>query len=277
MKNRIKKYIGLMAAILTVGLTAGTYVSVAAAQEGNVYDDASLLTESEIDSLNQDISDFQETSGWNVYAVTTSDALGKTATAYADDFFDEHSPEQEDGVVVLVDMDNREIWISACGDARRYLTDERVDAILDDAYANASNDAYGDCLDTMLDGIAGYYDAGIQSNQYNYDTETGAVSRYRTLTLTEILIALVIAVVVGAIIYGVVVGKYQLRFGTYQYDFRESGRVDLRVRDDHFVNQTVTHRRIPKENTSGGGGSSGRTSTHTSSSGRSHSGGGRKF
>lgn len=277
MKNRIKKYIGLMAAVLALGLNAGSYVEVAAAQEGNVYDDAALLTETEIDALNDDILALQEASGWNVYAVTTSDASGKSAMAYADDFFDEHSPEQEDGVVVLVDMDNREITISACGDAMRYLTDERVDAILDDAYADAGNDAYGDCLDTMLDGIAGYYDAGIQSNQYNYDTETGAVSRYRTLTLTEILIALVIAVVVGAIIYGVVVGKYQLRFGTYQYDFRESGRVDLRVRDDHFVNQTVTHRRIPKENTSGGGGSSGRTSTHTSSSGRTHSGGSRKF
>lgn len=277
MKNRIKKYIGLMAAVLALGLNAGSYVEVAAAQEGNVYDDAALLTETEIDALNDDILALQEASGWNVYAVTTADASGKSAMAYADDFFDEHSPEQEDGVVVLVDMDNREITISACGDAMRYLTDERVDAILDDAYADAGNDAYGDCLDTMLDGIAGYYDAGIQSNQYNYDTETGAVSRYRTLTLTEILIALVIAVVVGAIIYGVVVGKYQLRFGTYQYDFRESGRVDLRVRDDHFVNQTVTHRRIPKENTSGGGGSSGRTSTHTSSSGRTHSGGSRKF
>ena len=277
MKNRIKKYIGLMAAVLALGLNAGSYVEVAAAQEGNVYDDAALLTETEIDALNDDILALQEASGWNVYAVTTADASGKSAMAYADDFFDEHSPEQEDGVVVLVDMDNREITISACGDAMRYLTDERVDAILDDAYADAGNDAYGDCLDTMLDGIAGYYDAGIQSNQYNYDTETGAVSRYRTLTLTEILIALVIAVGVGAIIYGVVVGKYQLRFGTYQYDFRESGRVDLRVRDDHFVNQTVTHRRIPKENTSGGGGSSGRTSTHTSSSGRTHSGGSRKF
>lgn len=277
MKNRIKKYIGLMAAVLALALNAGAYVDVAAAQEGNVYDDASLLTEMEMDALNEDILTLQDASGWNVYAVTTADANGKSTMAYADDFFDEHSSDQEDGVVVLVDMDNREIAISACGDAMRYLTDERVDAILDLAYTDAGNEAYGDCLNTMLDGVAGYYDAGIQSNQYNYDTETGAVSKYRTLTLMEILIAVVAAIIVGAVIYGVVIGKYRLRFGTYQYDFRDAGRVELRVRDDHFVNEVVTHRKIPKQTTNSGGGSSGRTSTHTSSSGRTHSGGSRKF
>ena len=67
-----------------------------------------------------------EESGWNVYAVTTDDAQGKSATAYADDFFDEHSTEQEDGVALLIDMDNREITISTCGIAIRYLTDSRI-------------------------------------------------------------------------------------------------------------------------------------------------------
>lgn len=277
MKNRIKKYVGLMAAVLTLGLNAVSYVSVAAAQEGNVYDDAALLTESEIAALNEDITSLQEASGWNVYAVTTADAMGKTTAAYADDFFDEHSPEQEDGVVVLIDMDNREITISTCGEAIRYLTDERIEAILDDAYTDVSNEAYGDCLDSMLDGVAEYYDEGIQSDQYNYDTETGEISRYRTLTVMEILVVLVVAIIVGAVIYGVVVGKYQLRFGTYQYDFRDSGRVNLRVKEDRFVNQTLTHRRIPKQDGSGGGHSSGRSSTHSSSSGRSHGGGSRKF
>ena len=63
-----------------------------------MYDAAGLLTADEISDLNDEIASFMEESGWNVYAVTTDDAQGKSATAYADDFFDEHSPEQEDGV-----------------------------------------------------------------------------------------------------------------------------------------------------------------------------------
>ena len=198
--------------------------------------------------------------------------------AFADDFFDEHSPDQEDGVAIVIDMDNRQIYISTCGIAIRYLTDERIDRILDDAYGDISDGEYKACLATMLDGVKRYYEDGIPNGQYNYDTETGKVSRYRSITLVEFLVALALGIVCSVIVWLSVVGKYRLKSPTFHYDFRGNGRLDLRVREDRFVNQTLTHRRIPKE-TSGGGGhsSAGRSSTHTSSSGRSHGGGGRSF
>ena len=252
--------------------------SVMAAQQGNVYDNAGLLSGEEITAIDQKITTMTEATDWNIYAVTTYDAEGKSATAYADDFFDYHSPEQEDGVVVLIDMDNREITISTCGEAIRYLTDSRIDGILDDAFYDVSEGEYGDCLNTMLDGVRDAYDAGVPSGQYNYDVETGEVSRYRTITLVEALIAFGLAAGTGIIIYVVVVGRYQLRFGTYQYEFRNNSTMLLRNKEDRFVHETTTHRRIPKQTSSGGGGSSsGRSSTHRSSSGRSHGGGSRKF
>lgn len=282
MRNKMKNLILLVAMAVFLGsvviMTQGS-VTVSAARAGNVYDDADLLTNAEIMMLNEAIAEFQEVSGWNVYAVTTADAEGKSATAYGDDFFDAHSPEQEDGVAVLIDMDNREIALSTCGEAIRYLTDSRIERILDDAYMDISDGRYGDCLLTMVDGVADAYDAGIVSGQYNYDTETGEISRYRTLTWVEALVALVAALVSGGAVYGIVKGRYQLKFGTYEYDFKANGTVRLRNKEDRFINQTVTHRRIPKQTSSGGGGRSGggRSSTHRSSSGRSHGGGSRRF
>lgn len=265
----------LLLGIMMLSMLGG--VTTYAAEDDNVYDDAGLLTEGEISTLNQKINDLEAESGWNVYAVTTDDAMGKSATAYADDFFDAHSPEQEDGVALLIDMDNREITISTCGEAIRYLTDARIDYILDDAYTDVSNGDYGDCLITMVDGVAGYYQRGISEGQYNYDTETGAVSRYHTLTLAEAGITALVALVCGILLYAAVAAKYTLRLGTYCYDFRANGKVALRIKQDNFVNQTVTQRRIPKETSSSSGHSSGRSSTHHSSSGRSHGGGSRKF
>lgn len=266
----------LLLGIMLLSLLGG--VTAYAAEDDNVYDDAGLLTEGEISTLNQKINDLEAESGWNVYAVTTDDAMGKSATAYADDFFDAHSPEQEDGVALLIDMDNREITISTCGEAVRYLTDARIDSILDDAYTDVSNGDYGNCLITMVDGVAGYYQKGIPEGQYNYDTETGEVSRYHKLTLGEAGVTLLIALVCGILLYAAVAAKYTLRLGTYQYDFRANSKVALRIRQDNFVNQTVTQRRIPKQTSSSSGGhSSGRSSTHHSSSGRSHGGGSRKF
>ena len=69
---------------------------------------------------------------------------------------------------------------------------------------------------TMVEGISEAYDAGIPAGQYNYDTETGEVSRHRTVTWMEILIAVILAVGSGAAVYAAVVGRYRLRFGGYQ-------------------------------------------------------------
>lgn len=262
-----------------VAIAMWNCVSVAAAQEGNVYDDAELLSESERSALDVRISEVSEKTGWNIFAITTNDAGGKSAMAYADDFFDEHSPDQEDGVALLIDMDNREIWLSTCGIAIRYLTDTRIDNILDDAYNDVSNGKYGACLNTMLDGVERYYDAGIPSGQYNYDTQTGAISVYRSIEPHELIIAIVLAIGSGVAVNLIVRAKYRMKFEAYNYAYRENSDVRIRVREDRFINQTTTHRRIQRESSGGGGGhhSSGRSSTHRSSSGRSHGGGGRRF
>lgn len=271
--NRIVKWIVMLSVILLVSGSAGAY----AAQAGNVYDDAALLTGSEIDALNEKIAAFCEESGWNVYAVTTEDAQGKSAETYADDFFDGHSPGQEDGVVFLIDMDNREIALSGGGDAQRYLTDERIDAVLEEAYGYVSEADYAGCLYAMVEETQGFYRAGIPKNQYNYNTETGEISAYRSLTMMEIIVSVLLAIAAGGMVSGIIIGKYRLKLGTYQYEYHEYGKVQLRVQDDRFVSQTVTHRHIPQSNGGGGAGGSGQSSTHTSSSGSSHVGGSRKF
>ena len=226
----IKKKINYVFLFMAVFLLmAGS--SVFARDEGNVYDKAALLADSEMSELNEKITALQQESGWNVFAVTTDNAEGKNARDYADDFFDAHSPDQEDGVALLIDMDNREIYISTCGGAIRYLTDARLDSILDEAYGYVSDGDYAGCLNVMLDGVSSYYERGIPKGQHNYDTETRDVSVYRSLTFTEIMVAVLAALAVGGIFFGVTVGKYRLKFGTWQYPFRDYGEVNLRVRD----------------------------------------------
>lgn len=276
MRKKIRQLcIGILFLLLPV------QCSVSAEVWGDVYDDAGLLTTEEGTAVNDEITTLKEKTGWNIYAVTTEDAGGKTSVEYADDFFDEHSTEAEDGVALLIDMDNREIYLSTCGKAIRYLTDTRIDSILDDAYNEVSEEKYAECFNAMLNGIEKYYDQGIPDGQYNYDTETGEVSVYHSLTMGEILVAVVLAVIVFLCVYFGVIGTYRLKFNKYQYDFRKFGEVTLDDKKDLLVNSTVTHRHIPKND--GGGSSSSshsssrQSSTHHSSSGRSHGGSGRKF
>ena len=243
-----------------------------------VFDYAGLLSESEIADLEMQIADMKEKTGWDIFAVTTDYAEGKSSMAYADDFYDEYTAEDSDGILVLIDMDNREIYISTCGKAIRYLTDARIERVLDDGFYYVSNGDYASCLSAMLSTAEYYYDAGISENQYNYDVETGAVSEYRVLTWMEVVPVFFLAVIVGLAIFFGVKRSYKMKGGRYEYPYMKYGKLDITAHEDCFIRQHTTHHRIQTDSgSSGGRSSSGRSSTHQSSSGRSHGGGGRKF
>lgn len=247
--------------------------------ENYVFDYAGLMSEDEITALEMQIAAMKEKTGWDIFAVTTDYAEGKSAVAYADDFYDERTAEDSDGILVLIDMDNREIYISTCGNAIRYLTDARIERVLDDGFYYVSNGEYASCLSAMLSTSEYYYDAGIQESQYNYDVETGAVSEYRTLTWMEVVPVFFLAVVVGLVIFFSVKKSYSMKGGRYEYPYMKYGKLDITDHQDQFLRTHTTHHRIQTSSSSGGSSrsSSGRSSTHRSSSGRSHGGGGRRF
>ena len=256
---------------------AGTELTDVA--EGYVFDYAELMSDEQQAELEKQIASMKEKTGWDIFAVTTNDAEGKSAMAYADDFYDERTPEDSDGILVLIDMDNREIYVSTCGDAIRYLTDARIERILDAGFYFVSDGWYAACLSEMLSAAEQYYDAGVPQNQYNYDVETGAVSEYRTLTWVEVVPVFLLAVAVGLGIFFGVRKSYSLKGGRYEYPYMKYGKLDLTAHDDQFIRAHTTHHRIQTSSSSGGSRRSGggRSSTHRSSSGRSHGGGGRKF
>ena len=251
----IKKWKAFLTVIcLWFGFTAAIHASAA---ESLVYDNADLLTVEEEASLQQYAEIYKETWGMNFLVVTTADVQGKSSMEYADDFYDAKFPEasEEDGVLYLIDMDNREIYLSTCGKAIGKLTDAKIDKILDAAYAYVSD---GDYYGTFV----------------AFFEETEEQLQPRRITLGEAVVAFVAALAAAGITMGVIKAKYQLKFEDFHYDAYTDAQVYLSVKTDQLTNRIVTHRRIPKDSGSSGGGGS---STHTSSSGRSHGGGGRSF
>lgn len=262
---------------LTALLLAGMPVN---GEEKNVYDQADLLSAEEEEQLQLMAESYEEEWNMNFLAVTTEDAQGKSSMEYADDFYDACFPEQEeeDGVLFLIDMDHREIYLFTSGDAIRYLTDSRIDRILDDAFEKVADEEYYGTFLAFFERTEFYLEQGIPSGQYNYDTETGEIDRYqkpKQITAVELIVALAAALAAAVGTAAWIVGKYQLKFEDFHYDAYTDSDVRMSVKEDRLVNTFVTHRRIPQNNGSSGGGSS--SSVHRSSSGRSHGGGGRKF
>ena len=242
-----------------------------------VSDDASLLAEGEIKKLQDMGEKLAEKSGWNVIVSTCDDTAGRTAQTTCEDYFNTYTT-GDNGISCLVDMDHREIYLSTAGDAILYLNDKRIDEILDQAYEAVSEGDYAQCLSSMISGAEEAYKAGVPDNAVIYDEDTGERTVNRKLTRMEILIALLFGCAAGGIVFASILGKYRLKWGTYRYDFHDSGVLSLDKKEDRFVNQVVTHRKLPQNNGStSSSGSRNKSTVHTGSGGRTFGGGGRRF
>lgn len=256
-----------------------------------VYDLADLFDYNEEMELASRISELQEKTDMGFAIVTTEENPGAVRD-YADDFYEDYEigfGNDRDGALFLIDMENGELWISTEGIAIRYLTDERINEILDHSIEYAYDGNYYDSARVFLEDVEEYYEAGIRSDQYNYDTETGKTDRYKSIQWYEFLIALIVAAVAGGGAVFAVLHEYGMKddgsrmSANFRLSYRKDSAFTLgNVLADVLLNSYVTRTVIRTQSNHGSGGSSGRSgggrsSTHRSGSGRVHGGGGRKF
>lgn len=293
MRMRKKRVvIWLLMAVWCLAMVQTVYadsdIAIEASDGKRIFDMAGLLDKTYVQEARERIQDYEDTYHLDIVVVTVDDAQGKTATAYADDFYEEGGFGQgskKSGILFLIDMDNRELVFSTDGDGIRIFTDQRIEAMLDGVYEGASQEDYAASVESFLKDVEQYCEDGIPGDQYNYDAETGEIRVYRSIRWYEALLAIgVSAFVAGTACltvrrqYAMEEDEKQVRNLTMAY--RADARFVYGNERDQLVNQFVTSRAIPRDTgRTGGGGhsSSGRSTTHTSSSGRSHGGGSRKF
>lgn len=269
----------ILLCLIVVCLCCGS-ISVQASSE-QVTDVAEILSESEEVNIEKEIAQIEKMTNWDVMTVTTDDTNGKTSRAYAEEWYESRS-ECADGVVCLIDMENRMLYVATYGDAINYLTDSRIEEILDCGYEGASENDYESSFLAMLECMQSMYRKGIPDNQYEYDeVAKETISKEKRLTLKEMLIAIGVAVIVcfGSVI--MIVGRYKMKWGMYRYSYRENGTLSLTEERDVLESTNVIHRRIPKSTHINSSRASGtrrsRSSTHRTSGGRRAGGGGRRF
>jgi uncharacterized protein len=237
----------------------------AQAAEDSIDDQAALFSSEQIDQLKELIAPFEAKAKARMFIVTSTDNE-LDSTRFADYYMLDRIGKDQNGVTFFIDMNQRKSVISTSGNMIDYLTDKRNEQIQDDIGASLSNGNYFDAARMFVNDTSNFFDQGVSGGHYRVDTETGKITRYKVLTATEMIIAFVAAVVLSGIFFIVSVSKYQLKFGSYSYPFREKSKLSLTSKNDRLINSFVTTRRIPRNN-SNGGSSGGGSSTHSSGGG----------
>ncbi len=234
-----------------------------------IYDQAGLFTSSEKKALSGSAEALASKMDMDVAIVTTLYNSG-TAEEYAEWFYYDNelgTGKNEDGVLFLIDMANRELYVMTAGQMIRYLTDSRIETILDDAYEYASKGDYYDTAKSFLTDVETCYDHGIGSGQYNRDSATGKVSRYHTISPVFVLFGAVVAAICGCAAVRSVTRDYGMKDDVKNLtaNFRMSYKKDSAFRlgaagiADIALGTYVTHNVLAAAARSAGRGGMGRT------------------
>ncbi|MCR5095204.1 MAG: TPM domain-containing protein [Erysipelotrichaceae bacterium] len=260
-------------------INSEAYTSTAPTVTGNplVNDYADLLSDKEEASLYAKLRQVADKHGIDVVAVTTNSTNGKPVEDYADDFYD-YNGYKKDGVIFVLDMGEREIYISTSGKCKEYMTDYGIDQIFDDMMSDLADGQYYDALVTYAketDSLLTSAENG-QIVDVNNDTEP---DRFGAKNFVISAIGGAIASLFSSLILR---GRMKsVHSNYYAGDYIVGNSFVLTGASDMLVDRHVSRAPIRREETrlanSHSSGSSGGSHIHTSSSGTSHGGHGRHF
>lgn len=281
----MRRWLSLLLVLLAVSVPW----TAALAQEQRVYDMAGLYSADEVETLEAHLAEAREELGTDIVIATTDDAQGKSAKLYAADFYDEMGfgrGSDHSGVILLIDMENREAAVVTTGGMIDVLTDQRIEDILDDVFEGLGDGDFMLAAENYIRALERWVPQGVPEDHYRYDTETGEITvpKIHFLSAAEVAVAAVLALAAGSLSCLFVYRRYKMKAGGRdRYDYRDRTVMQLSANDDRFLGRAVTTRYIPPPPPSNGGGSgggfssSGGSSTFSGSSGTSHGGGSRSF
>lgn len=227
-----------------------------------IYDYANLITKDEEEALYNKVQEFINKYDMDMAIVTINSNPKSSSMAYADDFYDYNNfgkGTNKTGLLFLIDMQNRNMWISTTGDAINIYTDSRINTILDYTYDKISNEDYNGCAEQFID-------------KASYFANKGLTGGSKVVTVPKMICnSLIFAGIVTIVFICIGLATHRKPKKKKEASNYITQPLKLSNKLDTFLDKHVSKVKIETSSSSGG------SSTHSGSSGTSHGGGGRSF
>lgn len=238
----------LMALALCVGLAVPALA--AEAPQPRLVDQAELLSQSEARQLTQLLDEISTRQGVDVVVVTADSVDFRDSKSAARSIYKSNGY-KDDGVILFINMDERDMTILPLGQAvamfsvagQDYIADRVQPELSDGDYVGAIR-TYGELCDDFITQAK----SGDPYDDHNLPKDPYPV-------LLWLAISLVVGLVVALIVTGVMRGKLKsVRFQSYAADYVRPGSMNVRESRDLFLYRNVTRRPRPKPSSSGSSG-----------------------
>lgn len=274
----------LLVFLLLLSLSPSAYATLN--EPDYMVDYGKLLTAEEEHMLQQRLQEMSGQLQLDIVIVTTYGTGDKEIQQFADDFYDSNGygyGSDYSGILLVLDMESRQWYMSTCGEAISIFTDYVLDQLGNEMLPWLSSGQYYTAFEVWLNALPSYAEAyrnpsndhGFVSQDPFYPDYDQEQIYYEPFRLENPFpIALIIGLVAALITVLVMRSKMNTaKLQTGAVNYLKEHSFHLRQRSDTFLYSRVTRTARPKQTTSRSGGSS----VHRSSGGRSHGGRGGRF
>lgn len=144
-------------------------ISVEAAETSNVTDFLKYLSKSEVQELQNTIDKIESEYEIDTVIVITDDVDEKSSMDYADDFYDYNKyglDSKKSGVLMLINMEDREVWISTKGKAIKAFSNSTIKSMVKDITREVSSKDYYDACTKFLEDVDYYCNKKLNSSSF---------------------------------------------------------------------------------------------------------------
>lgn len=257
------------------------FLSAFAQTASYIHDDAKILLPEEISVLEEKAADLSALYNIDPVILTVHSLGGQSAQNCADLFYDS-TGFKDNGVLLLLAMEEREWYISTAGNAIYALTDYGVQQLGEDIIPFLAEGNWYDSFYQFLESLPVYLDAYLSGSPIDgtadysgnyYHGNQDDVIYYAEKKEPSFLLSLGIGLLVAGI--SIFLMRYCMNSKRPQRsasEYMEEGSWSLLQSRDLYLYSNVTKTRRQQSKSNSGG-----SSVHRSSGGRSHGGGGGKF
>ncbi len=262
----MKKVFNLIFAIVLLACLPLS-VSVNADELAKPYlvDSANLLSNQEFKELSVKLAEISYRQKCDVVIVTANTMNGKTAQAFADDFYDYNGYGQgttKDGIIFTISMSERKWAISTTGKCINIFTDYGQEQITDKIIPDLKDANYFNAFLTFAEQCDEYISHyNVTGKAYDIGDKPKDLKTYVIYYGGAVLLAFIIAFV---IVSNMKAKLKTVRFNNSASNYTRDGSMVITSQNDMYLYSNVTRTEIPKNN--------GGSSTHTGSSGTTHGG-----
>lgn len=240
-----------------------------------VYDFADLFTTEEEKQLYLEVMDYINNYEMDLVIVTTNYIHTSDTRNYGMDFYDYNDfgfTNKKNGILLVIDMQNRRYEMVTTGEAILMYDDARVNSILDDMFEDIKNETYYNGCAKFIQKASDYAKKGIpSSNKHSSIDEYGNITT--DYPLPWIMITLISAGATLVIMLILVHKNKMVKKATTAKEYLVNDTLKIDSLQDFLIDSNISRVKIDHSSSSSGGGSS----TSSGSSGSSHGGGGRSF